>query len=100
MNESEIILEIEAFIKLWGAPYASFYVGISGLPIRQLFRDHKVDPAVKTWAYFPASSVQAAKAAEAYFVKVLKTDGRLSCEDEEADSVYVFKKTQSTEPPV
>jgi hypothetical protein len=100
MNETEIILEIETFIKLWGAPYASFYVGISGLPIRRLFRDHKVDPAVKTWAYFPASSVQAARAAEVYFTEVLKTDGGFSSEDKEADSVYVFKKTQSTDPPV
>jgi len=97
-TQSQIQKEIKDYIDQVGGAYSSWYVGISENPRERLFNDHGVIEKTDRWIFRTASSSQIARSIEAYFVDTLGTDGGKGGGDEDARSVYAYKKNSHTTP--
>jgi len=98
--EEEILAEIKSYIdKNSGSyNYTNWYVGISKNPMDRLFNGHGVKEKDDLWIWRQASSPDAARKIESYFMNILKTDGGAGGEEEEADWVYAYSKNSYTKP--
>jgi len=88
--------EIKEYIKECGGSYSRWYVGIATYPRKRLFTEHNVDEKDGCWIYIEATSSNAAREVEKYFVERLGTDGGAGGGDESTRYVYAYKKTSST----
>lgn len=97
-SEEEIKREIKEYMHNCGGAYSSWYVGISEDPKDRLFNGHNVDKESDYWIYRTATSSEAARRIEQYFVEILGTDGGAGGGDEDAKAVYAYKKNSHTNP--
>ena len=88
--------EIKHFIKEYGGSYSGWYVGVATYPRKRLFTEHNVDEKNGCWIYREATSSNAAREVEEYFVERLGTDGGTGGGDESTKYVYAYKKTSKT----
>ena len=95
-TEDEIKSEIKSFIDDCGGPYSTWYVGISENPEDRLFNGHKVDKNNDKWIIEEASSSDAARRIEKYFVYTLGTAGGPGGGDEDAIYVYAYKMSEGS----
>jgi hypothetical protein len=97
-SKQEIISDINAHIQKCGGSYRAWYVGVSKDARDRLFNGHRVRENGDSWIYRQATSSQAARDVEDYFVNTLGTDGGLGGGDYTADVVYAYKKAAHTKP--
>ena len=93
-SETQIKQEIKEFIKKNEGKYPDWYVGISENPEQRL-EQHGVKDG---YIYRTAESSEIARRIEEYFVEELGTDGGEGGGDEDAKSVYAYKKKTHTDP--
>lgn len=97
-SEEEIRAEIKGHIDRKGGPYSSWYVGIAEDARDRLFDGHGVDDKNDLWIFDTASSADAARRIEDYFVNELGTDGGTGGGGKDTDKVYAYKKKSHTSP--
>jgi hypothetical protein len=97
-SKPEIISDIKAYMEKGGGNYRAWYVGVSNDGRDRLFNGHRVRENGDWWIYRQATSSQAARDVEDYFVNTLGTDGGLGGGDYTADKVYAYKKAAHTNP--
>ena len=108
---------IKDFINKSGGSYSKWYVGVADNPYARLFNEHGVKEKSDAWICRTASSSEAAREIELYFIEVLGTDGgpglsaNTAClppqrgrqaqagrGDENTKLVYAYKKNNHTNP--
>ena len=94
----KIIDDIKSHIQKRGGNYSDWYVGISKDAKDRLLSGHGVKEKKDVWIYRKASSSEAAREIEDYFVNTLNTDGGTGGGDETSDKVYAYKKAKHTKP--
>lgn len=100
----QIKYEILAYMKEFGEDFDAYYVGVAADPMAALLKRHKIDKDKDPWLYKQALTFQAARTAQDYFLSRLQTDGEriVAPEDEterdNTDCVYVYKKSERTNP--
>ncbi len=95
----QIKYEILAYIKEFGGGFDEWYVGIASEPKAALLERHGVDRDRDPWLYKQALTFNAAKTVQQYFLSRLHTDGEpVTTGDEDTDCVYVYKKSERTNP--
>lgn len=87
----QIKYDILAQIKCFGGKFEEWCVGISEHPREALFNKHGVDKSQDIWIYKQALTMQAAKTAQDFFLK-LNVDGVPDCDTTIANYVYAYKK--------
>lgn len=97
-SDNELVKQVKGFIDRHGNVYPGWYVGITEAPRRRLFDEHGVDEDNDLWIFESASSHEAARAIEKYFTEGLGTDGGPGGGDEDAETVYSYKKEPHTDP--
>lgn len=95
--ESELRRQIAEYIIDKGGPYTAWYVGITNQPERRLFVEHRVDKQ-GIFIQRQATSNAVARRVEHHFIRLLGCDGDLGGGEEDAEVVYAYKKTASTDP--
>ncbi len=95
----QIKYDILAYIKEFGGDFSDWYVGISADPKKTMFEEHRVHQDNDIWLYKQALTFTACKTIQDYFLQILKTDGIAITEgDEDTDCVYLYKKSERTDP--
>jgi hypothetical protein len=97
-SKEEIIMGIENLIKKNGGDFGSWYVGIGLDADESLFKEHHVNEDANLWVYYTADSHDEAIEIEEFFMNNKRTDGEHGGGDDDADMVYAYKKTVSTNP--
>lgn len=97
-SKQEIISDIKEYMQKCGGGYSAWYVGISKDARDRLFNGHSVREKEDFWIYRTATSSQATREIEDYFVNTLGTDGGAGGGDEMADVIYAYKKAAHTNP--
>lgn len=98
-SEEAIKKKIKEHIDKEGSGYPAWYAGISNDAERRLFDEHGV-PREKGKAWYiwdTASSNAVARRVEQYLIG-LGCDGAAGGGEEDANMVYAYKKTASTDP--
>jgi len=97
-TDVKIIVKIKNYIEQHGGDFPSWYVGLGAYPQEKLLA-HGVNLNQDPCIYLTAVSAENARNVERYFVGHLGTDADThECTDENALSVYAYKKTLSTHP--
>ena len=94
---SQIIAEINAYMKERGRTNSSWYVGIATDVRTRLFNDHAVDEKQDSWIYRQAVSSDAARAIEKAYLDA-GCDGGGGGGDQRTDYVYAYLKSSRTNP--
>ncbi len=95
----QIKFEIFQHIKEFGSNFQDWFVGISSDPKHDLFNKHLVDKKEDIWLHKQAVSFAACKNVQKYFLENLKTDGEIvNNGHEDMNCIYLFKKSQNTNP--
>ncbi|MBS3819746.1 hypothetical protein KGY73_09620 [bacterium] len=97
-SESEIKQNLLGYIWGYGGIYSSWYVGISENPKDRLFSEHGVKEKEDAWICQKASSSEAARRVENYFIDILGTDGDSVDAGADALFIYAYKKKPYTNP--
>ncbi len=95
-KSSQVISEIDGYIRQNGGGYPAWYVGIATYPRDRLFDDHNVDEKNGAWIYRDCGSEAAARAVEKIFLAK-------GCDGGDGGGVspryvYAYKKTSYTKP--
>ncbi len=93
---SNIIQEVDGYIKKGGRPYGDWYVGITDNPIRRLFLEHNVSRETGQWIYREAYSDTSAREVESFFLDYKGTQGGPGGGDENSRFVYAYRITSAT----
>jgi hypothetical protein len=97
-TDVKIIVKIKNYIEQHCGDYSSWYVGFAQYPEEKLM-SHGVKLDQDPCIYLTAESTEAARNVEQYFFGHLGTDADThECTDENALSVYTYKKNPSTNP--
>jgi hypothetical protein len=97
VDEKNIIVQIETYIRQGGGEYGEWYIGLADNPIEPAtdsFRNHKVK---NSWfTYIETSSHEIARAIAEYFINTCGTDGNINDLglSDSCQSLYVYKKTE------
>jgi hypothetical protein len=98
ISDIKIVVEMKNYIDQHGANSAQWYVGLAEYPAEVLL-DHGVNTDEGEFIYLTATCREDAESIAQYFVTRLGTDGEVpSNNNEEALSIYAYKKTPSTQP--
>lgn len=65
---TQIIQEIDSYIKQNGGGYSQWYAGIATNPRHRLFNDHNVNEKFGTWIYRDCGSENTVRQIEKYFL--------------------------------
>jgi len=97
----QIKYEFLLYMKGLGGAFGDWYVGAAADPEQALFDVHKVRSNTEPWIYKPALTNRATITIVRYFVEVLHADGRVpDIDDEGATIAFLFRKSESTHPPL
>ena len=96
-SKKQIIDELDEHIVSRGGGYSSWYAGITESPKDRVFGDHKVDENKDKYAWRTAESDKIAREIEKHFLD-LGCDGGPGGGDSDAKVVYVYKKSNRTDP--
>jgi hypothetical protein len=93
--ETQVIADIDNYIRQNGGVYSAWYCGIASDPRQRLFVDHNVDQHNGAWIYRDCGTDTAARCAEDCFLrKGCKGDGGGG--DWTSRYVYAYKITSTT----
>lgn len=95
-SKKQIARAFEDYIRNNDSDYRNWYVGIASEPRERLFNDHNVDEQKGQWLYSEATSADAARVVERYFVNVKGTKGGSGEGDSNSCYVYAYKIYQQT----
>ena len=98
LSVQQIKFEMLAYIKEFGGSFADWYVGVAAEPVRTLTEQHGLDPRLDIWLYKQALTARACGTIQSFFLRKLGTDGIDCPPAEDADCVYLYKKTHRTRP--
>ena len=97
-TDVKIIVKIKDYIEQHGGDFPSWYVGLAVYPQEKLLA-HGVNLDQDPYIHLTAASIEDARNVERYFVAHIGTDASThECTDENALSVYAYKKNPSTHP--
>ena len=95
----QIKYEILAYMKEFGGDFNDWYVGVAADPKCTMFQKHSVHQKNDIWLHKQALTFTACKTIQRYFLEILKTDGEAVSEgNEDTDCVYLYKKSERTNP--
>jgi hypothetical protein len=96
----QIVKRIKSHIKNRGGAYPTWVVGVSSNARSHLFKTHGVHKKVDRWILLHAESARVARNVKAYLMDKLGIIGNkaASGEEEGADFVYAYRKSERTRP--
>ncbi|MCB1379734.1 MAG: hypothetical protein KDK89_15415 [Alphaproteobacteria bacterium] len=95
----QIKFEIYSYIKEFGGKFGEWYIGIATDPKATMRLAHGIDEEHDIWLYKQAVSFRACQTVQRHFTEMLGVEGELvSSGPEEADCVYLYKKSPRTRP--
>ncbi len=94
-NKSEILDDVQDFIKRHGGKFGEWYVGTAADPKTQMFNTHRFKAGDKGLYRQAHSELQAAEVAE--FFATMGTKGHTGVV-RDADYVYAYKRAPHTKP--
>ena len=95
-TRSEIINDIEDYIRRQGGRYGEWYLGVTGAPKATLFTRHKVKENGDPWIARAAKDEYEARDIAEYFVGTVGCRGHLGKGAETEIYVYAFKILPTT----
>lgn len=94
-TKTEIIAEIQNYVRDCGGKYSGWYVGVAADPKKRLFNDHAVEEKGGAWIYRQCSTAAIAREVENHFIEQ-GMDGGPGGGDSSTEYVYAYRKTSST----